>query len=517
MLYRSPTPPLSFSLKGYTLSLNPLRPSLIGLLILLSLGSAQAQDYEPKDVPAVLSQAYKEQGPELAAHLLEPDVVLTMAGYRGALSTNFWTNDPQGLQAAADKFNQHTLEHGFQMIITSDPGENPADVLLIHLGALARLTAVGDPNMVLPYKRSTGWDGFREWQSQQRDYMTAVGDKLPMGQEDKPRDYFAGLLARMPQVVLTTAADDLMLWAACPYSDLLECDNSQYQMPRSLWQDETVTAEQEERSRVLESVYLDPAVKDLLGKADILLSRTQFLTHRQGAPDMGWWSDERGKLGLWLPQEWDSIRRLRASRFSLESWRALQTHAQALQEAALQGKDLADLTKLVDSQSVAEESVRQFALVGEHQSDGAAHQFFAAAQKGGCDWLTAPNAEALFNEGEALFAAGQYEEARAAYAAAAEQRPDIAELIVYQGDCLYRMERIEEAEALFRKAVEMDPKSVLAHRFLAKMLEERFYKEPLNELLEESIKEAQAAVDLAPDDQAARSQLERVKGLKSGS
>lgn len=499
------------------MSYNPIRISLVYLLLFFSLGQAQAQDYEPKDVPAVISQAYKEQGPELAAHLLEPDVVLTMAGYRGALSTNFWTSDPAGFAAAVNKFNQRTLDHGFRMIVTSDPGQNPADVLIIHLGALADLTAKGDPGLVLPFRRSTGWDGFREWQSQQRDYMTAVGDKLPMGQEDKPRDYFAGLLARMPQVVLTTAADDLMLWAACPYSDLLECDNSQYQMPQSLWQDETVTAEQEERTRILESVYQDPTVKELLAKPDILQSRTLFLNNRQGAPDMGWWSDERGKLGLWLPQEWDSIRRLRASRFTLESWRALQTHAQALQEAAREGKDLAALCKLVDSNSVAEESVRQFALVGQHQSDGAAHQFFEAARQGQCGWLTAPNAEALFNEGETLFAAGQYEEALASYAAAAEQRPELAELVVYQGDCLYRLQRIEEAEALFRKAVEMDPKSVMAHRFLAKMLEERFYKEPLNELLEESIKEAQTAVDLAPDDQAARRQLERVKELKKGS
>ncbi|CAN7323790.1 hypothetical protein LJR289_001716 [Pseudoduganella sp. LjRoot289] len=83
-----------------------------------------------------------------------------------------------------------------------------------------------------------------------------------------------------------------------------------------------------------------------------------------------------------------------------------------------------------------------------------------------------PNAAAgkAYAEGEALFHAAKYEEARAKYREAQRADPKFASAWVMEGDTYFMEKNWLAAEMLFQKATVIDPQSAQAWRFLADTL-----------------------------------------------
>lgn len=83
-----------------------------------------------------------------------------------------------------------------------------------------------------------------------------------------------------------------------------------------------------------------------------------------------------------------------------------------------------------------------------------------------------PNAAAAkaYAEGESLFHAAKYEEARAKYREAQRADPKFASAWVMEGDTYFMEKNWLAAEMLFQKATAIDPRNAQAWRFLADTL-----------------------------------------------
>jgi len=81
-----------------------------------------------------------------------------------------------------------------------------------------------------------------------------------------------------------------------------------------------------------------------------------------------------------------------------------------------------------------------------------------------------PEAEALVGEGEALFGAHRYPEAKAKYLATFEKDPKYGAALVFAGDCDFMEKDYPQAAALFRRGVHADPFYEKGWRYLADAL-----------------------------------------------
>ena len=86
--------------------------------------------------------------------------------------------------------------------------------------------------------------------------------------------------------------------------------------------------------------------------------------------------------------------------------------------------------------------------------------------------LHVPTAKAssLKDEGEQLFIAGKFDEAREKYTQAAQADPLYSAAWIYAGDCYFAQKKWPEAEALFRKGVTIEPLNSQGWRFLSDAL-----------------------------------------------
>lgn len=97
----------------------------------------------------------------------------------------------------------------------------------------------------------------------------------------------------------------------------------------------------------------------------------------------------------------------------------------------------------------------------------------------------APKAEAgrLVAEGEVLFSAKNYGEAKAKYLAAFERDSQYARALVFAGDCDYCRKDYPKAVELFRRAVQVDPLDEKGWRYLADTLLAEGQMDPAREAL----------------------------------
>ncbi len=110
---------------------------------------------------------------------------------------------------------------------------------------------------------------------------------------------------------------------------------------------------------------------------------------------------------------------------------------------------------------------------------------------------------ALYGYGLALRNLKRWEEARAAFAAFLELRPDHYWARIHQASVLQQMGRTEEAEALLRRAIELRPEIQPAYRALADLY-------ATEGRVEEAIELYQQVLAIDPEDQGARQALIRL-------
>ena len=79
--------------------------------------------------------------------------------------------------------------------------------------------------------------------------------------------------------------------------------------------------------------------------------------------------------------------------------------------------------------------------------------------------VTPGTPKAIFQEGEKLFAKGDYAAAMEKYAAAAAADPKMYEAALYAGDAAYANKDLKDAEIWFAKAIAIDPNRETAYRY----------------------------------------------------
>jgi len=147
----------------------------------------------------------------------------------------------------------------------------------------------------------------------------------------------------------------------------------------------------------------------------------------------------------------------------------------------LPGEELEALAAMLGAGRHAEVEIRARELTGRHPESGIVWKILGLSQwLQGRDALTAlrraaqllpGDPEAQGNLGNALRAAGQFEEAVASQRRAIALQPNRAEAHNNLGSALLGLEQIEEAERCFRRAFAIDPQFALAHRNLAELLQ----------------------------------------------
>ena len=145
--------------------------------------------------PLVQSVAslYDQLGDDAGSFLLEPCILLTLAGYRfSGYSTARATG--KGL----DRVSQLKLEPHLRIRVAEVPGAGEASqmVLVENLEGLARVTAATRLPDILPYDARSGWDGEARWREATLQRMDG--------------ELFSALMRGVPDV----AAQDFAAWLA---------------------------------------------------------------------------------------------------------------------------------------------------------------------------------------------------------------------------------------------------------------------------------------------------------------
>lgn len=123
-----------------------------------------------------------------------------------------------------------------------------------------------------------------------------------------------------------------------------------------------------------------------------------------------------------------------------------------------------------------------------------------------------PEAATLIEEGENLFGAHKYDQAKAKYLAAFEKDPKHGVALVFAGDCDFRQKDFAQAAVLFRKGVQVDPFYVKGWRYLGRDAWPSHVRSPsLSVGLVEGTGQAGRSPGYQPGDRSALLQFQVVK------
>lgn len=337
----------------------------------------------------LLQQIYAIAGPELGCQILEPSPLLTLAGYSGVAVVGWVVGEREPTASRIEQLNQLLVPQGISLTFLAS-----GRIEIVNLCGLARSSnKVANP-YILHFQAESGWKGFYDWEDAQR----GLKRKALRAPDIEISDYqalYADTLHGVPEIVWkkTNRQSPNLLRADYLKSDLLECRTSQYHMSSAVEADPAVQEDLRLRGQLLSGVYAAPPIQAILNHPDFLKARREVLS-RPLAPELaqevgprGWWSDERGRLGLWNAAEREAARQYRSRQLSASQQRILRERLLDLSAAAGRGASIDELVGLCQGQAQVdglETTFSQPTLIewvrrGTDEKDGPRHDFAIAA------------------------------------------------------------------------------------------------------------------------------------------
>lgn len=238
---------------------------LLALLILLTVPClGQSALSEAKSTAKLLDSLYKKAGPQVGCLLYEPEILLTIAGFRptrGGYSDKLSAAD----QAKVEGLNGLAEGLRFEFKDTS---------ITVHsLKGLERMTSQSKLPSITPFKSEEGWSGFDAWFPKYRKTLENAG-------VDKVSAHVYGIRAGLPdsaiRATIAMRSDpldyDRYVELDIPGQDRLETDLTIRVMPEDV-EAPDVVATQQSWGGFLGSFYSLPEVKERLIDAGFQAAR----------------------------------------------------------------------------------------------------------------------------------------------------------------------------------------------------------------------------------------------------
>lgn len=138
----------------------------VGLLVLLLSKKYAlediAQPLNSYQTAQLISKLYKELGPRIGSHLVEPNVVITFAGLRGSgnfLMLNLTNTEMNNIE----KLNQKINKLGIRFLVYIDVEHKITDITIHNLKGIEYLSKVSKLPFVKPFDWTRGFDGASLW------------------------------------------------------------------------------------------------------------------------------------------------------------------------------------------------------------------------------------------------------------------------------------------------------------------------------------------------------------------
>lgn len=143
---------------------------LISLLLIPSckfFHDEKAHPLNGEQTARLISKFYSELGPRIGAHLVDPNVVITIAGLRGHgnfLMHNLTSDEKLKLE----KINETSQKSGIKFILHDDPTDELSDISIINFKGMENTSKLSRLSFITPFDSSTGYEGFLSWLKESR-------------------------------------------------------------------------------------------------------------------------------------------------------------------------------------------------------------------------------------------------------------------------------------------------------------------------------------------------------------
>ena len=344
----------------------------------------------------LVMQLYRRAGPRIGCRLVEPSMVLTLSGARGLTAWNgTWRGATLEDAMRLEELDRFLVPRGISLQPGSDflKGEGSVDV--IHLAGVERVTRSSFIPATMAYHASSGWRGFYTWRDAQ---LKAYDRQRPVPVE--AYHVLCGILLGYPDRAVLgylgagALGNERSISADIPYSNYYECGMPTFQfLPEDL-DDPGILDKIHEWGELLRGIYEHPWMRDLDSNREFRQARREFLQSTL-SPTMGWWSDERGRLGIWSAQRWAQYRALRACYLTDRHERVLRACVSELAASVRKGNAEPSLLNICRKAAcelklecpLSEGTLRAWVRRGARESAGSCRMLYEAAKVGHPEWL----------------------------------------------------------------------------------------------------------------------------------
>ena len=116
-----------------------------------------AQPLTGEQTTKLIASFYNELGPRIGSHLVEPNVVLTIAGERG--HGNFLMHNLSNEEKQAfENINAKSEKKGIRFIVDDDVKDDIVDITILNLNGYENTSKISKFPFIQPFDSSKGFD-----------------------------------------------------------------------------------------------------------------------------------------------------------------------------------------------------------------------------------------------------------------------------------------------------------------------------------------------------------------------
>ncbi|MBA3752349.1 hypothetical protein H0X06_06195 [Candidatus Dependentiae bacterium] len=262
---------------------------LVGVLLVNLLGCFSCKEHLSHSIPQtthkviplngeetaqLTSSLYKELGPRIGVHLVDPNVVIALAGLRGGGSiTLHGLTDEEKLKLK--KVNENFQKFGIKFVVHEDVKDEIAVISVLNLKGFEYASRLSKFPFMKPFDSSTGFEGLEGWQnemySEVKKYFKdkKYTKKRPLG--DTLGHFFGGLMLGYPDQALldfladytTNSSRSKLSYHSIPYSDYYENAQPNFGYFREHENEESIVRTRKSWGNLLKRFYTSSLYKSL--------------------------------------------------------------------------------------------------------------------------------------------------------------------------------------------------------------------------------------------------------------
>lgn len=246
-------------------------------------------------------QMYRTAGPRLGCRFVDASTMLTLSGARALTDWNGAFHDLQADDLHEfENLNRWLVPRGISVHVNQDPDrEGSYGLSVVNLAGLERMSRATRIAGFEPYFATSGWRGYYEWTDRVLERLS----RNPQLGVDGVHAYFGVLLGYPDRAILDylrarNRSPRQMIGSDTPWTTYYECGVASFRFPANDYDDATIVATERVWGDLLEAIYTSPEMRSLEADAEFCDARRTALQTNNNRPGMGWWSDERSRLGL---------------------------------------------------------------------------------------------------------------------------------------------------------------------------------------------------------------------------